>query len=89
MKVCSYCGRENDLELAGCGECGTVLPESESVPVEVKPAPKVVCPACGAPDNYKAGMALHGSFSWAALFLGGFLAVFFHNASREKRVQCN
>ena len=32
---------------------------------------------------------MRGSFSWVVFVLGGFIAVLFHNASRERRVQCN
>lgn len=31
MKVCIYCGRENDSALTDCRECGTELPTQESV----------------------------------------------------------
>lgn len=43
MKVCSYCGRENDDALSHCRECGTVLVE----PVETEPA--VLLPAAPRP----------------------------------------
>ena len=93
MKVCSYCGRENDETLTHCSECGTDLADAKSspasAPAPVQPKPKVVCPACGAHDNYENCIALRGSFSWVMFFLGGFIAVLFHNASRERRVQCN
>ena len=56
-------------------------------PAEPKPA--VVCPACGAQDDYKTAIALRGSFNWIVFFLGGFIAVMFHNASRRRRVRCN
>jgi DNA-directed RNA polymerase subunit RPC12/RpoP len=89
MRICSYCGRENEAALEACSQCGTPLTGTdESVPSG--PAkPKVACPACGAPDNYRTGIALRGSFSWLIFFLGGFLAVLFRNASRQRRVQCN
>ena len=89
MKVCPYCGRENDAILATCRECGTSLPDTEGAVAPVQPKPTVVCPACGAQDDYKTGVALRGSFSWLVFFLGGFIAVLFHNASRQRRVQCN
>jgi len=89
MKLCSYCGRENDIAVTNCRECGTGLPETNSGAAPAQPKPKVVCPACGAHDNYKNCIALRGSFSWLVFFLGGFFAVLFHNASRERRVQCN
>jgi hypothetical protein len=34
-------------------------------------------------------LALRDSFSWLVFLAGGFVAVLFHNASRERRVQCN
>ena len=89
MKVCPYCGLENDATLATCRECGTSFPDTEGALASVHPKPAVVCPACGAHDGYKTGVALRGSFSWLVFFLGGFIAVFFHNASRQQRVQCN
>jgi len=89
MKVCSYCGRENDAVLTACRECGTSLRETEVIVAPVQPKPKVVCPSCGARDDYKTGIALRGSFSWLVLLFGGLIAVLFHNASRQRRVQCN
>src|SRR5258708_7166621 len=89
MKVCSYCGQENDAALTACRECGTSLPDSNGIVPVVQPMPAVVCPACGARNDWKAGMDLRGSFSWFVFFLGGFIAVLFHNASRQRRVQCN
>src|SRR5262245_14357153 len=89
MKVCSYCGRENDAVLTACRECGTNLPNIETSVAPAQPRPAVVCPTCGACDDYKAAIAFRGSFSWLVFFLGGFIAVLFHNASRRRRVQCN
>lgn len=89
MKRCSYCGRENDAALATCQDCGTNLPDTESTAVAAQPKPAVVCPACGAHDDFKTGLALRGSFSWLVFFVSGFIAVMFHNASRRRRVQCN
>src|SRR6266498_3044419 len=90
MKACSYCGRENDASLTTCRECGTSLPDTEASVVTVQPTQAAgVCPTCGVRDDYKAGIALRGSFSWFIFFLGGFIAVLFHNASRQRRVQCN
>src|SRR6266581_4186982 len=89
MKVCHYCGRENDATLATCRECGTTLPDIEGVVPRAQPKRAIVCPACGAHDDYKTGVALRGSFSWVVFLLGGFIAVLFHNASRQRRVQCN
>jgi hypothetical protein len=89
MKRCSYCGRENDDALAICQDCGTSLPDTECTAAPAQPKPAVVCPACGAHDDFKTGIALRGSFSWLVFFLGGFIAVMFHNASRQRRVQCN
>ncbi len=89
MKACSYCGRENDVALTACQECGTNLPDTEGSVAPAQPKPAVVCPTCGARDDYKASIALRSSFSWLVFFLGGFIAVLFHNASRKRRVQCN
>jgi hypothetical protein len=89
MKVCSYCGRENDGMLTACRGCGVILPDTEGSAAPAKSKPAVVCPACGACDDYKAGIALRGSFSWLVFFLGGLIAIVFHNASRQRRVQCN
>jgi DNA-directed RNA polymerase subunit RPC12/RpoP len=88
MKVCGYCGRENDARLATCFECGTQLPEFESTP-QVKPTAAVVCPKCGEQDNYKPAIPLRGSFSVPAYLIGGLLGLLFFNASRKRRVQCN
>jgi chromate transport protein ChrA len=65
------------------------LPDIENSISIVQTAPKVVCPTCGAHDGYKTGITLGGSFSWVAFLLGGFIAVFFRNFSRQRRVQCN
>jgi hypothetical protein len=89
VKICSYCGRENGSNLTHCGQCGMELAERQGGVVRSKPKPAVVCPACGVADDYKAAIALRGSFNWAVFFLGGFLAVIFHNASHQQRVQCN
>ena len=89
MKFCSYCGRENEANTVTCVGCGTEFPDGKDPVNGSNPQPRMVCPACGASDNYKAALALHGSFNWAVYFFGGFLAVLFQNASREKRVQCN
>ena len=89
MTVCSYCGRENDAALTHCHECGTDLSVPKVISPPVPPKPKVLCPTCGAPDNYQDCIALRGSFSWVVFFLGGFIAVLFRNAGRERRVQCN
>jgi hypothetical protein len=88
MKRCSYCGRENDAARSACQECGTRLPDTESSVASAVPQSAVVCPVCGAHD-YKAALALRGSFNWLVFFLGGFIAVIFHNASRQRRMQCN
>lgn len=88
MKTCSYCGHENESNLAHCEQCCTELQDAGAVILST-PKPVVVCPACGVADNYKAAIALRGSFNWAVYFLGGFLGVIFHNASHQKRVQCN
>ena len=89
MKTCSYCGRENEVTLAHCGQCGTELPDNEGAVACSAPKSAVVCPACGVTDNNKAAIALRGSFNWIVYFLGGFFGVMFHNASRQQRVQCN
>src|SRR5437763_11126878 len=87
--TCLYCGHDNDTNLTNCGQCGTELRGSQATVERSNPKPGVVCPACGAPDDYKAAIALRGSFNWAVYFFGGFLGVLFHNASRQQRVQCN
>jgi len=93
MKICSYCGRENETVMTACQECGTTLPSSAVMPAPAlapaTPKPRVVCPACGAHDNYRDGIQLRGSFSWFVFFLGGIIAVLFRNAGQERRVQCN
>jgi hypothetical protein len=88
MKVCSYCGRENDAGRTVCQECGVSLPGTEGTG-GAPPKPVIACPACGVQNNYKASIALRGSFSWLIFFLGGLLAILFHNASRQRRFQCN
>ena len=89
MTRCSYCGFENDVTVSICKGCGSTLPKVES---RVIPAKAVVsgpaCPVCGGQD-YSEALALRGSFSWLVFLAGGFLAVLFHNASREERVRCN
>ncbi len=89
MKRCSYCGRENDNTVSICKGCGTTLPkvESNAIPAKVV-IPGPACPACGC-QNHSEVLALRSSFSWLAFLAGGFIAVLFHNASRETRVQCS
>ncbi len=50
---------------------------------------RVLCPACGASDDYTPTVELRGSFSWPVFFAGGILAVLFRNAGRRRRVRCN
>jgi hypothetical protein len=89
MKRCAYCGCENDVTVSICKGCGNTLPKAESTGSPTKPVVSgPACPACGGQD-YKEALALRSSFSWLVIFAGGFLAVLFHNASREERVQCN
>src|SRR5687767_13960632 len=90
MKQCSYCGKENEASLAMCQGCGTSLPKSEIPPLLAQtPKSGMTCPACGVPETFTEVAAFRSSFSWIAFLMGGFLAVLFHNASREVRVQCN
>ena len=51
--------------------------------------PRVLCPACGAADDYTSTVELRPSFSWAAFLAGGIFAVLFRNASRRRKVRCN
>jgi len=89
MKRCSYCGRENDVTVSICKGCGTTLPKVESSAIPAEPIVSgPACPACGGQDH-TAALALRGSFSWLVFLAGGFIAVLFHNASRQRRVQCN
>jgi len=89
MKRCAYCGYENDVTVSICKGCGSTLPKAESRVIPTKPVVSgPACPTCGGQD-YNEALALRSSFSWLVFFAGGFLAVLFHNASREERVQCN
>jgi len=89
MRVCSYCGRENDDVFSACSGCGTGFPDINDRTVPAEPRPKIVCPVCGAHDGYKTSIALRGSFSWVAFMLGGLIAALFHYFGRQQRVQCN
>ena len=89
MRICSYCGHENESSLVKCGQCGTELAVAPVTALPASRKPGVVCPACGVADQYKDVIPLRGSFSVAAYFFGGILGVIFLNASRRKRVQCN
>src|SRR5687767_9129713 len=91
MKVCSYCGRENDDSLSNCKECGTELDLPASPSSSPRPSTKrpIICPGCGTADSYKPAVELRKSFSWLALLAGGLLAVMFRNFGKERRVQCN
>jgi hypothetical protein len=94
MKKCSYCGREYTDDAVVCtvdqNPLTAGVAEDDNVANSRQPAkPTTPCPACGALDDYKPAVELRGSFSLLVFLAGGLLAVFFHNAGRPKRVQCN
>jgi hypothetical protein len=91
MKSCAYCGAQYPDETVVCPLDGHPLSatvESHAPGVQLRP-PKVLCPACGAPDDYKPAIELRRSFGWAALIAGGLPGLFLWNAGRPKRVRCN
>lgn len=90
MRVCSYCGRENDDSLTNCKECGTELDLPASSSNAPNPAARkpIICPKCGAADSFKPAVELRTSFSPLAFLAGGLLAVAFRNCGQERRVQC-
>lgn len=82
MKVCDYCGRENEEGLLACADCGTSL---ATEPIQAK----FHCPKCGAADDFKPTVELRRSFTWWVFLTGGLEAIVFRNAGREKSVACN
>jgi hypothetical protein len=89
MKVCAYCGRENEPTLTTCGECGSALTGGNGQPRVAQSKSSAICPSCGAQGDYKPALKLKNSVNLPALLVGGWLGLVFHNAGRKKRVQCN
>jgi hypothetical protein len=88
MKVCSYCGKQY-------GDSVDLCPVDQH-PLNVlkdlgagEVSKKVVCPECGAADDYTQLVARRSSFSVVTFLLGGILAVIFRNAGSPRRVKCN
>jgi hypothetical protein len=88
MKVCSYCGKQYGESVELCPVDQHPLSVLEDLRAgEV--SPKVVCPECGAADDYTGLIARRSSFSVITFLLGGILAVMFRNAGSPRRVKCN
>src|ERR1700690_1197853 len=93
MKTCPYCGKEYPDDIAVCTADQTRLIAETSKDAHPVPPPLSVkltaaCPTCGASD-YKPALEFRSSFSLPVFLTGGLLAVFFHNASHARRLQCN
>ncbi len=91
MKSCPYCGAQYADDAVACAADGHPLDSSTESRQRSSgaAAPRVRCPACGAPDDYAQTVELRGSFSWLVFLAGGLLAVLFRNAGRRRRVRCN
>lgn len=94
MKTCSYCGKQYPDEATVCvldQQPLDVPQRPDTTPAQQAPAspPKVICPACGAKDDYTRLVGPRSSFSLSSFLLGGIFAVIFHNLGRPKRVRCN
>src|SRR5690349_6686980 len=88
MKKCSYCGKEHPDEATVCDRDQTPLgagPDGSEPSVQ----PPVICPGCGVVNDHKLAIEWRGSFNLLTFLAGGLIAVFFHNASHPRRVQCN
>lgn len=91
MKICVYCGQRYPDEATLCSVDGQILEEAAEPgrPIKDQSRAKVVCPKCGAPDDYKPALELRGSFSWILFFAGGIWAVLIRNAGRTRKVRCD
>jgi len=91
MKSCPYCGEQYSDDTIVCLIDGNKLdgPTEPRNKVSRAPLAKVVCPTCGATDDYTRTVELRGSFSWSIFFLGGIFAVMSRNAARTRKVRCN
>lgn len=88
MKTCSYCGKEypDDAEVCALDQQPLKgLAEASAG----NASPKVICPQCGAADDFTPVPEVRSSFSLPVLLLGGLIAVVFRNAGRPRRVRCN
>jgi len=87
MKDCPYCGKQYPDDAVVCPL--DQQPLGGPAESHQKRVPAVLCPACGASDDYTPTVELRGSFSWPVFFAGGLLAVLFRNAGRRRKVRCN
>src|SRR6266496_669546 len=91
MKACPYCGKQYSDDAIVCPIDRQPLNDSAELhqKVSAMPGPRVLCPVCGASDDYTPTVELRGSFSWPVFFAGGIFAVLFRNAGRRRKVRCN
>jgi uncharacterized Zn-finger protein len=88
MKSCPYCGAQYPDDLEVCPLDAQPLVGLAATRV-ADGASKIICPQCGAADDYTVTVQPHRAFSWGIFFLGGLLAVMFRNGGRRRRVRCN
>jgi hypothetical protein len=88
MKTCSYCGKQYPDDAEVCVLDQQPLKGLAESSAGAAP-PKVVCPQCGAADDFTRVIDARGSFSLPAFLFGGLFAVFARNAGKARRVRCN
>src|SRR6516162_10534694 len=88
MRTCSYCGKQypDDAEVCPVDR----QPFTELVELQPRIAtPKVICPNCGAADDFTQLLDARSSFSLPAFLFGGLIAVLFRNAGKSRPARCN
>jgi hypothetical protein len=63
MKICAYCGHENDELLVHCSSCGTELPNPPSPPQELNPGSTNVTPSLLDLTNIEGAFDFQDGFS--------------------------